>query len=200
MRANPPCAQMIEGENMGTTPEHPQEAEVKEPELMKSLALGMVGDLGRLLKEQGLGRQPVKIVEALVFAMFVVTEAFVSAKQGLEESREALDRFHEDMIDYMFSEYLFKHQKAKDMGEVEARFQELHQLINKRYGEYRRLFLEDYQDRTSGFGQTLAGLYGHLFAEPLPEGEGNEALVNAFSVKLAHFWSGCVGSFPKGPA
>jgi len=184
---------------MDQTPEHPQEPAGQAPELMKSLTLGIVGDLGRLFKEQGLGQRPVKILEALVFAMFVVTEAFVSAHKGLDQARETLDQFHEDMIDYIFKEYFFKNAKAKDMVEVEARFQELNQLINERYQEYRRLFLEDYQGKTLGFHQTLASLYEHLLTEPLPEGEGNQALVSAFSVKLGHFWSGCVASFQPQP-
>jgi len=184
---------------MDQTPEQPQEQVSQEPELMKSLTLGIVGDLGRLFKEQGLGQRPVKILEALVFAMFVVTEAFVNAQKGLEPAREGLDRFHEDMVEYIFKDYFFKHEKAQDMAEVEARFQEFNQLINERYQEYRHLFLEDYQDKTLGFGQTLASLYGHLFTEPLPEGEARQALVSAFSVKLGHFWSGCTASFQPQP-
>lgn len=182
------------------TPEPPQTPHGQEPEILKSLTLGIVGDLGRLFQDQGLGQRPVKILEALVFAMFVVTEAFVNAKKGLEAAREALDQFHEDMVEHIFREYVFKDTKARDLEEVEARYQELNQLINERYQEYRRLFLEDYQVRVKGFAQTLAGLYQHLFTEPLPEGEGRQDLVNLFSMKVAHFWTGCTATFrPQTP-
>jgi len=167
---------------------------------MKSLALGIVGDLGRLLKEYGLGGKPVKIVEAVIFAMFVVTEAFVSAKKGLEPAQESLDLFHEIMAEYIFSEYFYKDQKAQDMEEIKARFQQLRELINQRYQEYRQNFLEDYQDRPLSFRRTLTCLAGHLLTEPLPEGEDQDRLIAAFSGKLGHFWSGCMSSFQPGPA
>jgi hypothetical protein len=180
---------------MEKTGERPQAPEATEPEIMKSLTLGIVGDLGRLLKEHSLGHQPIKILEAIVFAMFVVTEAFVSVKKGLDQAQESLDLFHEDMTEYIFKEYLFKHQKAKDMEEIQARFEQLHELINQRYQEYRQNFLEDYQDKQLGFRRTFTSLSGHLLQESLPEGEEQDRLISVFSVKLAHFWSGCMSSF-----
>jgi len=183
---------------MDTTGERPQTAEAKEFQIMQSLALGIVGDLGRLLKEQGLGQKPIKIVEALVFAMFVVTETFTSAKKGLDAAREGLDRFHEDMIEYIFKEYFYKTAKAKDMTEVEARFQELNQLINDRYQKYRQDFYEDYHDKQMSFRRTFTSLANYLLSEPLPEGEEKDRLISVFSVKLAHFWSGCLSSFQAG--
>jgi hypothetical protein len=180
---------------MDTSGELPQAPESKESELMESLTLGIVGDLGRLLKEHGLGQKPIKIIEALVFAMFVVTETFTSAKKGLDEAREGLDRFHEGMIEYIFKEYFYKTAKAKDMTEVEARFQEMNQLINDRYQEYRQDFYEDYHDKQMSFRRTFTGLSNHLLGEPLSEGEEKDRLISVFSVKLAHFWSGCLSSF-----
>ena len=182
-------------ENIG---EHPQAPDTKEPELMKSLALGIVGDLGRLLKDHGLGQKPIKIVELLVFAMFVVTETFTHAKQGLEQARESLDLFHEDMIEYIFTEYFFKTTKAKDKEEVEVRFQELNQIINDRYQEYRQNFYEDYHDKKMSFGRVFNSLSQYLLQEPLPAADAEDQLDAAFSVKLAHFWSGCLSSFKPG--
>lgn len=180
---------------METTGEGPQAPETQEPEIMKSLTLGIVGDLGRLFKEHGLGEQPIQIVEALVFGMFVVTEAFVSVKKGLEQAQESLDLFHEIMAEYLLSEYFFKDQKAQDMEEVTARFNQLREVINQRYQEYRQNFLEDYHDRPLSFRRTLTSLTDHLLAEPLPEGEAQDRLIAVFSVKLAQFWSGCMSSF-----
>jgi hypothetical protein len=183
---------------METTGERPQAPDTKEAEIMKSLALGIVGDLGRLLKEHDLGKKPIKIVELLVFGMFVVTETFTYAKKGLEQARESLDLFHEEMIEYIFKEYFFKTAKAKDMEEVETRFQELNQLINDRYQEYRQNFYEDYHDQKMSFGRVFNSLSQYLLQEPLPAGDANDQLVAAFSVKLAHFWSGCLSSFKPG--
>jgi hypothetical protein len=180
---------------METTGERRQEPAAKDPELMKSLALGIVGDMARLFKEHGLTGQPIKIIEALIFAMFVVTETFTAAKKGLDQARESLDRFHQDMVEYMFTEYLYKDKKAKDMEEVQARFQEMKELINQRYTEYRQSFLAYYQDKEMSFHRTFTGLAGYLLPEALPEGEEKKRLIADFSVKLAHFWSGCMSSF-----
>ncbi len=180
---------------MEITGKNPPAPESKESELMRSLTLGIVGDLGRLLKEQGLGGKPIKIIEAMVFAMFLVTETFTSARKGLEEARENLDRFHEDMIEYIFKEYFYKTTKAKNMTEVEKRFEEMHQLINDRYQEYRQDFYEDYHDKQMLFRRTFTSLINRLLPEPIPEGEEKDRLVAVFSVKLAHFWSGCLSSF-----
>jgi len=181
---------------METTEVGPQVPESQESAILKSLTLGIVGDLGRLFKEHGLGQKPIKIIELLVFAMFVVTETFTTVKQGLEGARQGLDRFHEDMIEYIFTEFFFKTTKAKDMAEVEARFQDLNRLINDRYQEYRRNFYDDYHDREMKFQRTFDSLAGHLLSEPIAASEEKNRLIAAFSVKLAHFWSGCLSSFP----
>jgi hypothetical protein len=180
---------------MENTGENPQAPTATEPELMKSLTLGIVGDLGRLLKSHGLGQSPIKILEAIVFAMFVVTETFVSAKKGVDTARDALDLFHEDMVEHIFKEYLFKDKKAQDMEELKANFQQLSDLINQRYQEYRQNFLEDYQEKPLSFRRTFTALSGHLLQTPLPEGEGQDLLISAFTNKLVQFWSGCRSSF-----
>jgi hypothetical protein len=183
---------------MNTTAERPQTPKTNEPETLKSLTLGIVGDLGRFLQDHGLGQQPVKVLEMIVFAMFVATEAFVSIKRGLDQAQESLDLFHEEMTEYIFTEYLFKHQKAQDEEELKAHFSQLQELVNQRYQEYRQAFQEDFRDLQSGFRHTFTALSGHLFQESPPEGEKQDLLISAFSVKLAHFWSGVMSSFqPK---
>jgi hypothetical protein len=180
---------------MENTGENRKEPAAKDADLMKSLALGIVGDLGRLFKEHGLAGKPIKIIEALIFAMFVVTETYTAAKKGLEQARESLDLFHQDMVEHMFKEFLYKDKKAKDMEEVQARFQEMRELINLRYQEYRKNFLEDYQDKQMSFHRTFNSLAGFLLPEALPDDEEKNRLTADFSVKLAHFWSGCLSSF-----
>lgn len=175
-----------------------QTPKANEPEIIKSLALGIVGDLGRFLKDQGLGQQPVKILEMIVFAMFVVTEAFITIKKGLDQAQESLDLFHEDMTEYIFMEYLFKDQKAQDMEEIKAHFNQLQEMVNQRYQEYRQTFQEDFRDQQRGFSRTFNALSNHLFQETPPGGEERDRLIAVFSVKLAHFWSGVMSSFEPG--
>ncbi len=180
-----------------TTIEEVQAGEdAKEIEMMKSLTLGVVGDLARLLREQGLGRKPARILEALVFAMFFITEAYLSARKGdLKGSTPALDRYHDAMTEYVFEEVFFKQQKAKDREEVEERFNQLSGLINERYEEYRRGFVEDYRRRDRSFESTLNAFLGHLFPEPLTDPEEKTALFLPLSRQLVHFWTGCLMSF-----
>lgn len=180
---------------METTGGTPQAPRATEPEIMKSLTLGIVGDLGRLLQQHGLGQTPIKILEALVFAMFVVTETFVSVKRGVDQARQTLDLYHEDMVEYIFKEYLFKHQKARDQEELQVGLKQVSDLINQRYQEYRQNFLEDYQEKPLRFGRTFASLTAHMFQEGAPPGEGQDQLIAEFSSKLIQFWSGCRSSF-----
>lgn len=181
---------------MTTPQEIPAAGPAPEIELMQSLTLGVVGDLGRLLRDHGQGRAPVKIVEALIFAMFFITEAFVTAKQGnLEEATPVLDRFHDAMMEYMFQEIIFKKEKARDMAEVQDRFNQLSQTINERYQEYRQHFAEDYQRQDRSFEKTLGAFLEHLFMAPMAGGEAKEALFSPLSQKLAYFWTGCLMSF-----
>jgi hypothetical protein len=180
---------------METTGGTPQAPAGTEPEIMKSLTLGIVGDLGRLLKSHGLGQTSINILEALVFGMFVVTETFVSAKKGVDQARETLDLFHEVMVEYIFKEYLFKQQKARDQEELQAGLKQVSDLINQRYQEYRQNFLEDYQEKPLRFHRTFGSLTGHLFQEQPSAGEGQDQLISAFSAKLVQFWSGCRSSF-----
>jgi len=183
---------------MTETEKSPQTPQSNEPEVMKSLALGIVGDMGRFLKDEGLGREPVKILEMIVFAMFVVTEAFITIKKGVDQAQESLDLFHEEMTEYIFMEYFYKDQRAQDVEELKARFTELQTMVNLRYQEYRQAFHEDYQDLEKGFRRTFIALSDHLFQEAPPEGEERDRLIAVFSVKLAHFWSGVMSSFEPG--
>ncbi len=180
---------------METTGERPQETAAVEPQVMKSLTLGIVGDLGRLLQSHGLGQTPIKILEAIIFAMFVVTESYVSVKKGVDPARDALNLFHEDMVEHIFKEYLFKNQKARDMEELKANVEGLSNLINQRYQEYRHNFLEDYQEKPLSFRRTFMALAAHLLQTPLPPGAEEGQLVAEFTRKLIHFWSGCRSSF-----
>ena len=47
---------------------------------MKSLAFGMVSEISRLLVDKGLVQQPIDIVEALVFAMFIIADTYALTK------------------------------------------------------------------------------------------------------------------------
>lgn len=186
---------------MSNPSEVPTGREMAETELLKTLSLGVVGDLGRLLKEQGLGRRPVKILEALIFAMFFVTEAYLTSRKGdLEAATPPLNRFHDTMIEYIFQEIFYKHSQAKDMEELKARFHQVQDTLNERYQEYRQGFVEDFRRQDRSFASTLTAFLGHLFQTPLEDAAQTEALMAPMSEKLAYFWRGCLMSLAQQPA
>lgn len=186
---------------MSTSADVPTGRERAETELLKTLSLGVVGDLGRFLKEQGLGRRPVKILEALIFAMFFVTEAYLTSRKGdLEAATPPLNRFHDAMIDYIFREIIYKHSQAPTQEELKARFHQVQDTLNDRYQEYRRGFLEDFQRQDKSFASTITAFLGHLFQTPLEDTAQTEALLAPMSEKLAYFWRGCLLSLAQRPA
>ena len=60
-----------------------------EREQMKSLSLGMVSDISRLLVDKGFGQKPIDIVEALVFAMFIIADTYSLAKPDKDQARRS---------------------------------------------------------------------------------------------------------------
>ena len=60
---------------------------------MKSLSLGIVSDLSRLLADQGFGEKPIDIVEALVFAIFIIADTYALAKPDKDQAREVIHDF-----------------------------------------------------------------------------------------------------------
>jgi len=186
---------------MSTSQDMPTGREAAETELLKTLSLGVVGDLGRLLKEQGLGRRPVKILEALIFAMFFVTEAYLTSRNGdLEAATPPLNRFHDAMIEYIFTEIIYKHAKAEDQEELKARFRQVQETLNDRYQEYRQGFMDDFRRQDRSFSSTVSAFLGHLFQTPLEDAAQKEALLAPMSEKLAYFWRGCLMSLMQQPA
>ena len=67
---------------------------------MKSLSLGMVSDISRLLADKGFGQKPIDIVEALVFAMFIIADTYSLAKPEKDQAIEVIHGFYDDMQNY----------------------------------------------------------------------------------------------------
>ena len=66
-----------------------------EREKMKSLSLGMVSNISRLLADKGFGQKPIDIVEALVFAMFIIADTYSLAKPEKDQALKVIHGFYD---------------------------------------------------------------------------------------------------------
>ena len=104
----------------------------KVQDLMKSLCLGIVGDIGRLLSNEGFNK-PIRIVELLVFGMFIVTETYSLANIKSEKKEPQLDKFHLNIINYVTNEYFLKEANNKDDEEIFKLQDKFYDLVVVRY-------------------------------------------------------------------
>ncbi len=77
-----------------------------EREKMKSLSFGMVSDISRLLADKGFGQKPIDIVEALVFAMFIIADTYSLAKPEKDQAIEVIHGFYDDMQNYFINKVI----------------------------------------------------------------------------------------------
>lgn len=166
-------------------------------ENMKSLSFGMVSDLSRLLAAQGLGDRAIDIVEALVFAMFVIADTYSLAKPDKEQAIDVIHGFYDDMQDHLLNKIIIQDHNLADAAEIEAVAAKFHELSRGRFNEYGGKFKEDISDPLAMSCPTTVGyLLDNLFIEPMANEEKLQ-LLGAVSDKVLFFWSGCVQAFKE---
>ena len=120
-------------------------------ENLKSLAFGMVSDLSRLLADQGFGEQPIDIVEALVFAMFIVADTYSLAKRDQDQAIAVIHGFYDEVQDYFIKQVIIKDHQITDADEIQALADKFHDLSRGRFAEYGERFKQD-----------ISGPHGHV--------------------------------------
>jgi len=169
--------------------------EAQDRENLKALSCGMVSDLSRLIAEKGFGEKPIDIVEALVFAMFVVADTYSLAKPEKEQAIAVIHGFYEDMQDYFINRVIIKDRQVADAGEIQAVAAKFHDLSRGRFAEYGEKFKQDILDPMAmSCPITVGYLLDNLFIEPLTKEEKLQ-LVGAVADKVLAYWAGCVQSF-----
>jgi hypothetical protein len=164
---------------------------------MKSLSLGMVSDISRLLAEKGFGDSPIDIVEALIFAMFIIADTYSLAKPDKEKAIEVIHGFYDDMRDHFIAKVVIKDFNLSDAAEIEGVAAKFHDLSRGRFHEYGAKFKEDISDPMSmSCPLTVSYLLDNLFIQPL-EKEEKIKLVGAVSDKVLYYWAGCAQSFKQ---
>ena len=162
---------------------------------MKSLAFGMVSDISRLLADKGFGPKPIDIVEALVFAMFIIADTYSLAKPDKDLALEVIHGFYDDMQDYFIRKVIIEDHKMSDAAEIEAVADKFHDLSRSRFEQYGEKFKQDISDPMAlSCPATVSYLLDNLFIQPL-NNEEKIRLMGAVSDKVLSYWTGCIQNF-----
>jgi hypothetical protein len=166
-----------------------------EREQMKSLSLGMASDISRLLVDKGFGDQPIDIVEALVFAMFVIADTYSLAKPDKDQAREVIHGFYADMENYFINKVIIADHQITDASEIESVAAKFHDLSRSRFAEYGEKFQQDVSDPMAlSCPATVGYLLDNLFIKPITKPEKLQ-LMGAVSDKVLSYWTGCIQTF-----
>jgi hypothetical protein len=162
---------------------------------MKSLSFGMVSDISRLLADKGFGQKPIDIVEALVFAMFIIADTYSLAKPEKDQAKEVIQGFYDDMQSYFINQVIIEDHKITDATEIQSVSDKFHDLSRSRFVQYGEKFKQDISDPMAlSCPATVSYLLDNLFIQPL-NNEEKILLMGAVSDKVLYFWAGCVQNF-----
>jgi hypothetical protein len=174
----------------------PKETEGQpEREKMKSLSLAMASGISRLLADKGFGGHPIDIVEALVFAMFIIADTYSLAQSDKDQAVEVIHDFYDDMQKYFIQKIIIADHKITDAAEIESVAAKFHDLSRSRFDQYGEKFKQDISDPMAlSCPATVSYLLDNLFIQPISNAEKLQ-LMGAVSDKVLYFWTGCVQNF-----
>jgi len=162
---------------------------------MKSLAFGIVSAISSLLVDKGLAQKPIDIVEALVFAMFIIADTYALAKPDKDQAREVIHGFYDDMQNHFINKVIIADHNITDATEIQAISDKFYDISRSRYAQYGEKFKQDVADPMAlSCPATVSYLLDNLFIEPL-NNEEKIQLMGAVSDKFLYFWTGCVQNF-----
>ena len=154
---------------------------------MKSLAFGMVSDISRLLADKGFGDQPIDIVEALAFAMFIIADTYSLAKPDKDQALEVIHGFYDDMQNYFIHKVIIEDHKMSDAAEIQSVADKFHDLSRSRFEQYGEKFQQDISDPMAlSCPATVSYLLDNLFIQPL-NNEEKISLMGAVSDKVLSY-------------
>jgi hypothetical protein len=162
---------------------------------MKSFSLGMVSNLSQLLVDKGFGQKPIDIVEALVFAMFIIADTYSLAKPEKDEAIEVINGFYDDMQNYFIHKVIIDDHKMSDATEIQSVADKFYDLSRSRFAQYGEKFKQDISDPMAlSCPTTVSYLLDNLFIQSL-NNEEKIHLMGPVSDKVLHFWTGCIQNF-----
>ncbi len=166
-----------------------------EREKMKSLSLAMASNISRLLVDKGFGHQPIDIVEALVFTMFIIADTYSLAKPEKDRALEVIHGFYDDMQNYFINKVIIGDRQITDAAEIQSVADKFYDLSRGRFAQYGEKFHQDISDPMAlSCPATVSYLLDNLFIQPLDNAEKLQ-LMGAVSDKVLSFWTGCIQNF-----
>jgi hypothetical protein len=166
-----------------------------EREQMKSLSFGIVSGISRLLVDKGFAQKPIDIVEALVFAMFILADTYALAKSDKDQAREVIHGFYDDMQNHFINKVIIADHQITDATEIQSVSDKFYDLSRRRYAQYGEKFKQDISDPMAlSCPTTVSYLLDNLFIQPL-NNEEKIQLMGVVSDKVLYFWTGCVQTF-----
>jgi hypothetical protein len=164
-------------------------------EKLKSLSLAMASNISRLLVDKGFGEQPIDIVEALVFAMFIIADTYSLAKPGKGQAIEVINGFYDDMQSYFIKKVIIDDHQIADATEIQSVADKFYDLSRGRFAQYGEKFQQDIANPMAlSCPATVSYLLDNLFIQPL-NNEEKIHLMGALSDKVLSFWTGCIQNF-----
>ncbi|MFZ5448067.1 MAG: hypothetical protein ACOZFS_05455 [Thermodesulfobacteriota bacterium] len=162
---------------------------------MKALSFGIVSDISQLLADKGFGQNPIDIVEAMAFAMFIIADTYSLAKPDKNQAIETIHGFYDDMQDHFINKVIIADHQITDATEIQSVSDKFFDLSRTRYAQYGEKFKQDIADSMgSKCATTVNYLLDNLFIEPLNTEEKIQ-LMSAVSDKVIYFWTGCIQNF-----
>ncbi len=169
--------------------------EKPEREQMKSLSFAMASALSRQLADKGFGEKPIDIVEALVFAMFIVADTYSLTKPEKDQAIEVINGFYDDMQNHFIQKIIIRDHQITDAAEIQAVSDKFYDLSRARFAQYGEKFKQDISDPMAlSCPTTVSYLLDNLFIQPL-NNEEKLQLLGAVSDQVLSFWTGCVQNF-----
>jgi hypothetical protein len=166
-----------------------------ESEKLKSFSLAMVSEISKLLVDKGFGQNPIDIVEALVFAMFIVADTYSLAQPEKDQAIEAIHGFYDDMQNYFIQKVIIGDHHITDATEIQSVGDQFHDLSRDRFAQYGEKFKQDISAPMAlSCPATVSYLLDNLFIQPLNDQEKLH-LMGAVSDRVLSFWTGCVQNF-----
>jgi hypothetical protein len=155
----------------------------------------MVSNISRLLVDKGLGEKPIDIVEAMVFAMFIIADTYSLAKPEKDQALAVIHGFYDDMQNYFIQKVIIADHQITDASEIQSVSDKFHDLSRDRFAQYGEKFQQDIADPMAlSCPTTVSYLLDNLFIQPLSN-EEKLHLMGAVSDKVLSFWTGCIQNF-----
>lgn len=166
-----------------------------ERERMKSLFHGIEGDISRLLADEGFGKKPIKIVELIAFAMYIIADTYILAKSDKNKAKEILKSFYYDVHNYFINDIIINDQEITDIEDIHSISDKFHDIINRRFLEYTDKFQQDiFRPLALSCPNTVNYLLDNLFMKPISKKDKNKMLI-VLSDKIIYLRMGCRESF-----